>query len=111
MIPLSGSAALKITTALYYTPNGRSIQAEGIEPDMIIPFEIPREEDGALPRLNLREQDLSGHLENNSQGVSVDKGKNNVDPEAKTILAKDNQLRLALQVVKSLPKLQSLTWN
>jgi len=61
IMPLHDERALKLTTARYYTPNGRSIQAEGIVPD--IPTEVARvelaSEDGYV-----READLRGHLEN-----------------------------------------------
>ena len=56
IIPLSDGSALKLTVALYYTPSGSSIQAEGIVPDLEIPFERPREEDADEPRILLREQ-------------------------------------------------------
>ncbi|MCB1958965.1 MAG: S41 family peptidase [Rhodocyclaceae bacterium] len=59
ILPLSESTAIKLTTARYYTPNGRSIQAKGIEPD--IKVEDPRDT-GAPQRV--READLRGHLEN-----------------------------------------------
>ncbi|MDR2893103.1 MAG: S41 family peptidase [Deltaproteobacteria bacterium] len=110
LMPIQGTGtAVKITTALYYTPSGRSIQAEGIQPDLYIPFEIPGKEDPAMPRLTVREQDLSKHLENSNAGKDgTDSGKNVVDPEAKDFLARDNQLRVGLELVKSLPALQAM---
>jgi len=56
ILPLNDGSALKLTTALYYTPNGRSIQAEGIEPDFWV-----AEREGAN-HVTLREADLRGHL-------------------------------------------------
>lgn len=101
---------IKLTTALYYTPSGRSIQAEGIQPDLEIPFEVPRE--GAkTPSLRVREQDLSHHLANKDQNGDKGKSKFKPDPEAQTFLDRDNQLRMALQIVKSLPTIQELSWN
>lgn len=110
VIPLPDkTTAVKLTTALYYTPSGRSIQAEGIEPDMFVPFEMPRENDNNLPRISVREQDLAKHLENSGSKKAADaKSKSKVDPEAADMLAKDNQLRMALQMVKTLPKIQAL---
>lgn len=102
---------VKLTTALYYTPNGRSIQAEGIEPDLAIPFELPREGAPKVPNLRVREQDLSHHLENKSKDAGKAKSKFKPDPEADTFLARDNQLRMALQMVKSLPTIQKLSWK
>ena len=105
IIPLADGAGLKLTVALYYTPNGSSIQAEGIVPDFEVVFEPPRTEDKDNPRLLLREQDLNRHLEN-SKGKAA-KGKTGKD-EGKEQLARDNQLRMGLQMVKSLPRLQEL---
>lgn len=63
VMPLSDSTAVKMTTARYFTPSGRSIQAEGIVPDIKIEsIKVSAlETDTFTP---LREQDLSGHLEN-----------------------------------------------
>jgi carboxyl-terminal processing protease len=60
ILPLGNSTAIKLTTARYYTPNGRSIQAKGIVPDIIL-------DDGTAgrdPALKLRESDLDKHLSN-----------------------------------------------
>ena len=59
--PLSGDAAVKLTTARYYTPGGRSIQARGILPD--VPVDETAEGDG-LNALRMREADLQRHLSN-----------------------------------------------
>ena len=107
VIPLSDGAGLKLTVALYYTPNGRSIQAEGIDPDIEIPFEAPREDDAKpMQRFNmLREKDLSRHLENGAGGKQ---GKNDQSAEVRDLLERDNQLRMALQFVKRLPALKEI---
>jgi carboxyl-terminal processing protease len=106
VIPLSDESGIKLTTALYYTPKGRSIQAQGIEPDMVVPFEAPREDDGKSSMNVVREEDLSGHIENlNGKGDAKAKDKN---PEAAGMLKRDNQLRLALQLVKQLPRLKQI---
>lgn len=59
VLPLPGNTAIKLTTARYYTPSGRSIQAKGIDPDIEIE-EVP----GAKKNGLLREADLDGHLTN-----------------------------------------------
>jgi carboxyl-terminal processing protease len=107
IIPLSDGSGIKLTTALYYTPNGRSIQAEGIDPDLRIPFEAPRGDENDLrDRFTLREKDLSGHLEN---GQKTAKRKKDEDAEkAKDMLVRDNQLRMALELVKSLPRMKEI---
>jgi len=57
IMPLSKDTGIKLTTARYYTPNGRSIQAKGIEPDVV----VEETEQGSMR--HLREADLLGHLE------------------------------------------------
>jgi len=108
VIPMPDGSALKLTVALYYTPNGRSIQAEGIQPDFAVPFETPRDDDSIAARINaIREQDLSRHIE------QTDKAKKNEDvailPEVRAFLERDNQLRLGLQMVKALPKIHEIS--
>jgi carboxyl-terminal processing protease len=105
IIPLPDGAGLKLTVALYYTPNGNSIQAEGIVPDMEVPFESQRADDKDIPRFQIREQTLNRHLENARNKKSGDKDKS---AEIKEQLARDNQLRMALQIVKTLPKMQEI---
>ena len=61
VIPLEGGAALKLTTAKYYTPKGRSIQAEGIAPDILVKFNRAGEE-GDAEDYYIREKDLKGHI-------------------------------------------------
>lgn len=74
ILPLSNSTAIKLTTARYYTPNGQSIQAKGITPDIL------DEETGDNPRL-LREADLNRHLSN---GIDT-------KTDEKTITKKNNK--------------------
>jgi carboxyl-terminal processing protease len=65
IIELPDASALKITVARYYTPSGRSIQAEGIEPDVLIEQSEPPRLDG---RTGVSEATLEGHLENELKG-------------------------------------------
>ncbi len=60
ILPLSNNTALKLTTARYFTPNGRSIQAKGIVPDVVVHEDADAEES----MLGIREADLEGHLSN-----------------------------------------------
>ena len=65
VLPLNNDRALKLTTALYYTPNGRSIQAQGIEPDIeVTRAKLTREQTAE----GVREADLAGHLGNGNGG-------------------------------------------
>ena len=101
VIPLEGGSALKLTTARYYTPKGRSIQAEGIKPDIIIKLVKPSDdpENGLTERL--REKDLKGHIKPAKEdGTQLDESK--VDGLKETAdLAKDNQLKTAVDILKS----------
>ena len=67
VIPLSAESAMRLTTSRYYTPSGRSIQEEGIEPDIEV-IQPLRRPDGSefVPR---RERDLRGHLANGATGL------------------------------------------
>lgn len=60
IFPLGNSTALKLTTARYFTPKGRSIQAKGIDPDVVVPDDANSVE----ATLGIREADLAGHLAN-----------------------------------------------
>jgi len=67
VLPLRNGAGVKLTTARYYTPSGRSIQAEGIRPDIVVePIEVVADEDERI-----READLDRHLENDMDVKAV----------------------------------------
>ncbi len=67
VLPLRNGAGIKLTTARYYTPSGRSIQAEGIRPDIVVePMEVVESQDGRI-----READLDRHLENDMDVKAV----------------------------------------
>jgi len=106
IIPLSDGSGLRLTTAMYYTPSGRSIQASGIEPDVEVKFIPPVEEDAKEKARMVREKDLKGHLPGDS-GEDLDADKRTEekqnDKRAKELLEKDNQIRQALQLLQ--------TWN
>ena len=63
----SGGGALRLTTARYYTPSGRSIQEQGIDPDIVVEQIRPEPEEEALPER--REEDLRGHLDNDGSTI------------------------------------------
>ena len=65
ILPLGDEGALKLTTARYYTPSGRSIQAKGIEPDVVVLENIPNDLKGKVSSLG--EASLFGHLKNGSE--------------------------------------------
>ena len=89
IMPMNNGAALKITTARYFTPSGRSIQAEGIEPDIEVEqLEVSKKEDAAVERL--READLRDHLMNGN-GDADEAGTADKNVEDKSGTAKDKK--------------------
>ena len=112
ILPLEDGSALRLTTARYYTPNGRSIQAKGIEPDIVV-------EDGKEPPEGhpgmLREKDIERHLKGDGEeppaiitvpkeGKKEDRngGKKEIpqEPEVRKEDAKDPQLDRAVELLK-----------
>lgn len=93
ILPLTRKTALKITTARYFTPNGRSIQAKGITPDIIVK-EMKFEKKDEVEFL--KESDLTGHLDKNSK-----KEKNSTSFK-NSKYADDYQLSEALNLLKGL---------
>ncbi len=82
IIPLSaGNGGLRLTTALYYTPSGRTIQAKGIEPDIVVKMKIPEQLRG---RVNTKgEKSLRGHLPGQNEAVPEPTTQDNNDSQAK----------------------------
>ncbi len=102
VLPLNNERALKLTTALYYTPSGRSIQAEGIAPDL----EINNARLTAVkqPPLRFKEADLKGHLVNANDKEKPRK-KRSAKTSAKqelTLAESDFQLYEALNLLKGI---------
>ncbi len=100
VIPLSEERAIKLTTALYFTPNGRSIQAQGITPDI----EVERAKVTSLKsRGRTTEADLQGRLDNGNGGEAIDsKARQDHERERDDLFARDNQVFEALNLLKGL---------
>ncbi len=94
ILPITSKTAVKLTTALYYTPEGRSIQAKGITPDIIVKnLELnPIDE-----RKTLKESDLQGHIKNNDKN-----SKQNELANENSKLKNDYQLSEAINLLKGL---------
>lgn len=97
VLPLDKDHAIKLTTALYYTPAGRSIQAQGITPDIIVEdLELKQANADAIILQPIKEADLKGHIKNES---SRHASSNTSDT---SIAEQDYQLAQALNILKAL---------
>ena len=92
ILPLSDGSGLRLTTAKYYTPNGRSIQLSGIQPDIELKFEPLKVEDLKKGPKFIREKDLKGHL----VGEKRDPGS-----EGNEVVRNDPQLKVAYEILRS----------
>ena len=114
ILPLNNGSAIKLTTARYYTPKGRSIQAKGIVPDIVVEEATVTAAADSGPSLAVREADLTRHLANGKEEpVKESKDKESKDkvqkdskqeiPESRDIIAKnDYQYNQALILLKGL---------
>jgi carboxyl-terminal processing protease len=101
IIPLPGGAGLRMTTATYYTPDDRSIQALGITPDVEIPFiACAQPEKSKSEKKLLKEIDLTNHLP--GAASAKDQQADDAADQLEERLQLDNQLRTAFNILKSL---------
>lgn len=102
VLPLNNDRALKLTTALYYTPKGRSIQAQGIVPDILVERAKLSQEDSSM---GIKEADLVGHLGNGNGGPDK---RSNADKDKKPRLQdEDYQINQAINLLKGINVLSS----
>jgi carboxyl-terminal processing protease len=95
IIPLGGMGAMRLTTARYYTPSGRSIQAKGIDPDILVEQELPETEATAEgPR---GESTLPGHIQ--AEDGSEQSGSSSYVPQNRE---EDKQLIYALNLLRGI---------
>ncbi len=108
LLPVNKDEAIKITTARYYLPSGRTIQAKGITPDIVIyPGKVPENEN----KFSLKEADLKHHLEQElkklddktSNSKEADKDKKNEEEKEVTpkMINDDIQLKTAIDSLKT----------
>lgn len=111
VLPLNNEKAIKLTTALYFTPNGRSIQAEGIVPDIWVDRSTVTKIKSNPFRI--KERDLAKHLENGNSASKDKLEDQEEDAEAKKkdkpvdVASTDYQLNEALNLLKGLKILNS----
>jgi carboxyl-terminal processing protease len=130
IIPLSDGSGLRLTTARYYTPSGRSIQASGITPDIELEYIAPKgsekESEAKETTITIREKDLKNHITNpniqepkedkeekpgnqvpdeetkeESKQKTTDKAETDTVSKVKALIEDDNQVRQAIQLLKS----------
>ena len=123
LYPLRDGSGLRLTTGRYFTPHGRDIQAEGIEPDVLLPPFGGKEEDaegGSTESRRFLEKDLEGHLEplRDDKPESREKPTNPaVEAFIRTSKAKmkedetDGQKFLALEILKHWNEFQTYFWE
>jgi len=113
IIPVSKTAAVKLTTARYFTPSGRSIQGEGIKPDIVLSdAKLTRNESDEATRV--KEADLAGHLENGNGKAAPEVDPAKPAPPAPKVarvpdIEDDYQLSEALNLLKGISIYNS--WN
>ena len=100
VLPLDDTRAIKLTTSLYYTPSGRSIQAQGITPDIIVGDAFVTRRSRSISQYN--EADLPGRLANGNGEETVDSDEEMAEAliSAEQVLVTDYPLNEALNVLK-----------
>jgi len=113
VVPLSDGSAIKLTTALYYTPSGRSIQATGIKPDVFVEQARIAQAAREDKRTTVFERDLKGHLMNGNKKKKVRKQQKKakhgeISQAMQKRLGQDNVLQRALDMLKGLHALHAV---
>ncbi|MGR3273123.1 S41 family peptidase [Thalassococcus profundi] len=112
VMPLRGDGAMRLTTARYYTPSGRSIQALGVSPDIVVeqprPAEAADEEEEGTTRASRSEADLRGRLDNDSltedEARQIEEDREKAEAAA-ALREEDYQLAYAIDILKGLTAL------
>ncbi len=105
VLPITKDEAIKLTIARYYLPSGRTIQAVGVKPDIEV---FPGETKIHKNEFAIKEADLKKHLEEELKKVDGKKDKKKADTKEKKdiitpeMMAKDNQLKIAVDILKAL---------
>ena len=112
IIPLGANGALRLTTARYYTPSGRSIQAKGIEPEVVVEEELPDDLKKKADDLTTKgEANLRGHLK--IEGADEDDEASQEEAGSSSYVApekeKDTQLNYALDLLRGIKSVDTET--
>ncbi|HDV5766947.1 TPA: S41 family peptidase [Legionella pneumophila] len=101
VLPLDGKTGIKLTTALYYTPSGVSIQAKGIIPDIVVEeVDVPKNAVKKDTLAGFTEADLNGHLINKDNSENTESKNNQI--QAGDLIHEDYQLYAALTVLEGM---------
>jgi len=100
ILRLSDGSGLRLTTATYYTPSGRSIQLSGIKPDIELAF-VPPKDEGKKTHQFIREEDLKHHMPKERAKGEISKEGAGKDAIVKMLTQKDNQVRHALELLQT----------
>ncbi|MCL9683354.1 S41 family peptidase [Legionella maioricensis] len=101
VLPLDSKTGIKLTTALYYTPSGTSIQAKGIIPDIVVEeLDVPKDANKKADVTGFSEAELSGHLINKSNPENTSAKKSNI--KTADLIHEDYQLYAALTVLEGM---------
>lgn len=103
--PMPGHGAMRLTTALYFTPSGVSIQAKGISPDIEVALARIEKLEGGL----VREEDLRGALDNQEGGTEEPTADNTASAEPKDPIEIDYQLARAVDLLRGLSVFNALS--
>jgi len=108
IIPLEDGSAVRLTTARYFTPNGRSIQAQGIAPDILVADVLPENRKGGPAPRFMREKDLEHHLQGEKEKPSKENPAEKLEESPKNPEAgltskpsEDPPLERALELLKT----------
>ena len=110
IIPLGSNGALRLTTARYYTPSGRSIQAKGIEPEAVVEEELPDDlKQKAESQSTRGEANLRGHLkgDDGADNTKADQEESGSSSYVSPDKAKDTQLNYAIDVLHGIKSVDS----
>ena len=113
VMPVRGDGAMRLTTARYYTPSGRSIQALGVSPDIVVEQPRPRpdeEEEEAVNPFSRSEADLRGRLDNDSlseEEIRQIEEEREQAEQAAALREEDYQLAYAIDILKGLTVLET----
>jgi carboxyl-terminal processing protease len=101
VVPLGNSTAIKLTTARYYTPSGRSIQAKGIDPDIVVE-NLKVSSETASTVGEVKEADLKGHLQNGDEEEEPGTEAAGKTDKEQSLASEDYVLYEALNILKGL---------